>query len=113
MKKISTEFKEYIEVTAFFFFFQKLSQKANLLFIFQLCVIAECGELKEGDDWGIVPQDGSGDAHPDFPEDSDIDLKDVSSFLLRYLFYRMQYSKQSELHGVCDVHWAFFSLNED
>ncbi|XP_010223091.1 PREDICTED: peptidyl-prolyl cis-trans isomerase D-like, partial [Tinamus guttatus] len=42
----------------------------------KLCVIAECGELKEGEDWGIVPQDGSGDAHPDFPEDSDIDLKD-------------------------------------
>jgi len=53
-----------------------------------LCVIAECGELKEGDDWGIVPQDGSGDTYPDFPEDSDIDLKDVSIFLLRYLFYR-------------------------
>lgn len=51
---------------------------------FQLCVIAECGELKEGDDWGITPQDGSGDAHPDFPEDSDIDLKDVSIFLLGY-----------------------------
>jgi len=55
-----------------------------------LCVVADCGELKEGDDWGIVPQDGSGDAYPDFPEDSDIDLKDVSIFLLRYLFYRMQ-----------------------
>ncbi|XP_071893461.1 peptidyl-prolyl cis-trans isomerase D isoform X1 [Anas platyrhynchos] len=47
----------------------------------KLCVIAECGELKEGDDWGIVPQDGSGDAHPDFPEDSDIDLKDVDKIV--------------------------------
>lgn len=53
-------------------------------FYFQLCIIAECGELKEGDDWGITPQDGSGDAHPDFPEDSDIDLKDVSIFLFGY-----------------------------
>uniref|UniRef100_A0A8C9FKN0 Peptidyl-prolyl cis-trans isomerase D n=1 Tax=Pavo cristatus TaxID=9049 RepID=A0A8C9FKN0_PAVCR len=45
----------------------------------KLCVIAECGELKEGDDWGIVPQDGSGDTYPDFPEDSDIDLKDQTT----------------------------------
>ncbi|XP_012507364.1 PREDICTED: peptidyl-prolyl cis-trans isomerase D [Propithecus coquereli] len=43
----------------------------------KLCVIAECGELKEGDDWGIVPKDGSGDSHPDFPEDADIDLTDA------------------------------------
>uniref|UniRef100_A0A2K6G415 peptidylprolyl isomerase n=1 Tax=Propithecus coquereli TaxID=379532 RepID=A0A2K6G415_PROCO len=48
----------------------------------KLCVIAECGELKEGDDWGIVPKDGSGDSHPDFPEDADIDLTDVSTFRL-------------------------------
>uniref|UniRef100_A0A2K6N9Y4 Peptidyl-prolyl cis-trans isomerase D n=1 Tax=Rhinopithecus roxellana TaxID=61622 RepID=A0A2K6N9Y4_RHIRO len=36
----------------------------------KLCIIAECGELKEGDDWGIFPKDGSGDSHPDFPEDN-------------------------------------------
>ncbi|EDL15462.1 mCG20642 [Mus musculus] len=48
----------------------------------KLCVIAECGELKEGDDWGIFPKDGSGDSHPDFPEDADIDLKDVDKILL-------------------------------
>ncbi|KAB0379081.1 hypothetical protein FD755_010659 [Muntiacus reevesi] len=36
----------------------------------------KCGELKEGDDWGIFPKDGSGDSHPDFPEDADVDLKD-------------------------------------
>uniref|UniRef100_A0A2K5QJY2 Peptidyl-prolyl cis-trans isomerase D n=1 Tax=Cebus imitator TaxID=2715852 RepID=A0A2K5QJY2_CEBIM len=42
----------------------------------KFCIIAECGELKEGDGWGIFPKDGSGDSHPDFPEDSDIDLKD-------------------------------------
>jgi peptidyl-prolyl isomerase D len=47
-----------------------------------LCVIAECGELTEGDDWGMFPKDGSGDSHPDFPEDADIDLKDVSTFRL-------------------------------
>ncbi|XP_010182057.1 PREDICTED: peptidyl-prolyl cis-trans isomerase D, partial [Mesitornis unicolor] len=47
----------------------------------KLCIIADCGELKEGDDWGIVPQDGSGDAHPDFPEDSDTDLKDVDKIV--------------------------------
>ncbi|XP_019588694.2 peptidyl-prolyl cis-trans isomerase D isoform X1 [Rhinolophus sinicus] len=48
----------------------------------KLCVIAECGELKEGDDWGIFPKDGSGDSYPDFPEDADIDLKDVDKMLL-------------------------------
>ncbi|XP_075807132.1 peptidyl-prolyl cis-trans isomerase D isoform X1 [Microtus pennsylvanicus] len=48
----------------------------------KLCIIAECGELKEGDDWGIFPKDGSGDSHPDFPEDADIDLKDVDKILL-------------------------------
>lgn len=48
----------------------------------KLCVIAVCGELKEGDDWGIFPKDGSGDSHPDFPEDADIDLKDVDKILL-------------------------------
>ncbi|EPY83683.1 peptidyl-prolyl cis-trans isomerase D [Camelus ferus] len=48
----------------------------------KLCVIAECGELKDGDDWGIFPKDGSSDSHPDFPEDADIDLKDVDKILL-------------------------------
>lgn len=48
----------------------------------ELCVIAECGELKEGGDWGLVPQDGSGDSYPDFPEDADVDLKDVDKILL-------------------------------
>ncbi|KAJ8399273.1 hypothetical protein AAFF_G00413110 [Aldrovandia affinis] len=45
----------------------------------KLCVIAECGEHKPGDDWGVAPNDGSGDAHPDFPEDSDVDFKDVNN----------------------------------
>uniref|UniRef100_A0A2K5QXC7 peptidylprolyl isomerase n=1 Tax=Cebus imitator TaxID=2715852 RepID=A0A2K5QXC7_CEBIM len=45
--------------------------------------VKECGELKEGDDWGIFPKDGSGDSHPDFPEDEDIDLKDVDKILLK------------------------------
>ena len=44
----------------------------------QPCIIADCGEHKEGDSWGFAPKDGSGDSHPDFPEDSDIDFKDVS-----------------------------------
>lgn len=47
-----------------------------------MCVIAECGELKEGDDWGIFPKDGSGDSHPDFPEVADVDLKDVDKIVL-------------------------------
>lgn len=48
----------------------------------KLCVIIECGELKEGDDWGIFPTDGSSDSHPNFPEDADRDLKDVDKILL-------------------------------
>ncbi|CAM4547520.1 peptidyl-prolyl cis-trans isomerase D isoform X1 [Lepidochelys kempii] len=47
----------------------------------KLCIIAECGELKEGDNWGISPVDGSGDTHPDFPEDSDVDLKDIDKIV--------------------------------
>ncbi|XP_003221776.1 peptidyl-prolyl cis-trans isomerase D [Anolis carolinensis] len=47
----------------------------------KLCIIAECGELKEGDNWGISPMDGSGDTHADFPEDADIDLKDVDKIV--------------------------------
>ncbi|XP_034454897.1 peptidyl-prolyl cis-trans isomerase D [Hippoglossus hippoglossus] len=45
------------------------------------CVIADCGEHKEGDSWGCAPKDGSGDSHPDFPEDSEIDFKDVFKVL--------------------------------
>ncbi|KAK2904442.1 peptidyl-prolyl cis-trans isomerase D [Channa argus] len=45
------------------------------------CVIADCGEHKDGDSWGVAPNDGSGDMHPDFPEDSDIDFKDVDKVL--------------------------------
>ncbi|XP_012373350.1 peptidyl-prolyl cis-trans isomerase D [Octodon degus] len=48
----------------------------------KLCVIADCGELKAGDDWGIFPKDGSGDSYPDFPEDADVDLKDVDKIVL-------------------------------
>uniref|UniRef100_A0A3B4GYR6 peptidylprolyl isomerase n=1 Tax=Pundamilia nyererei TaxID=303518 RepID=A0A3B4GYR6_9CICH len=44
------------------------------------CIIADCGEHKDGDSWGAAPSDGT-DAHPDFPEDSDIDFKDVSIIL--------------------------------
>ncbi|KAJ8015431.1 hypothetical protein DPEC_G00026040 [Dallia pectoralis] len=45
------------------------------------CFIADCGEHKDGDDWGVAPNDGSGDTHPEFPEDSDFDLKDVDKVL--------------------------------
>lgn len=48
------------------------------LYVSQPCIIADCGEHKAGDDWGVAPDDGSGDAHPDFPEDSDLDFNDVS-----------------------------------
>ncbi|XP_076005142.1 peptidyl-prolyl cis-trans isomerase D [Genypterus blacodes] len=45
------------------------------------CFIADCGEHKDGDSWGAASVDGSGDAHPDFPEDADIDFKDVDKVL--------------------------------
>lgn len=41
------------------------------------CVISECGGHEDGDSWGVEPNNGSGDAHPDFPEDSDLDFKDL------------------------------------
>lgn len=48
----------------------------------KLCIIAECKKLKEGDDWGTFPEDGSGDSHSDFPKDAGIDLKDVDKISL-------------------------------
>lgn len=58
----------------------------------QPCVIADCGEHKDGDSWGAPAGDGTGDAHPDFPEDSDVDFKDVSvtaGFDLQGLCFRL------------------------
>ncbi|XP_061691980.1 peptidyl-prolyl cis-trans isomerase D [Syngnathoides biaculeatus] len=45
------------------------------------CLIADCGEHKDGDSWGEAPSDGTGDAHHDFPEDSDVDFKDVDKVM--------------------------------
>lgn len=45
------------------------------------CVIADCGEHKDEDSWGSELSDASGDTHPDFPEDSNIDFKDVDNVL--------------------------------
>lgn len=45
------------------------------------CVVADCGEHKDEDSWGAASMDGSGDVHPDFPEDSDLDFKDVDKVL--------------------------------
>ncbi|XP_068571319.1 peptidyl-prolyl cis-trans isomerase D [Cebidichthys violaceus] len=45
------------------------------------CVIADCGEHKDEDSWSAGPSDGTGDTHPDFPEDSDVDFKDVDKVL--------------------------------
>nr|XP_057920276.1 peptidyl-prolyl cis-trans isomerase D [Doryrhamphus excisus] len=45
------------------------------------CIIADCGEHKDGDSWAVVSDDGTGDTHPDFPEDSDVDFKDVDKVL--------------------------------
>ncbi|CAH1267646.1 PPID [Branchiostoma lanceolatum] len=43
----------------------------------QPCVIADCGELLPGDDEGLSMDDGTGDTYMDWPEDSDVDLKNV------------------------------------
>ncbi|XP_062856733.1 peptidyl-prolyl cis-trans isomerase D [Trichomycterus rosablanca] len=45
------------------------------------CIIVECGEHKAGDGWAVAPNDGSGDVHPDFPEDSDLDFIDADKIL--------------------------------
>ncbi|XP_068596142.1 peptidyl-prolyl cis-trans isomerase D [Brachionichthys hirsutus] len=45
------------------------------------CVVADCGEHKDGDSWGAALDDGTGDAHPDFPEDSDVNLQDADQVL--------------------------------
>ncbi|XP_060741289.1 peptidyl-prolyl cis-trans isomerase D [Tachysurus vachellii] len=45
------------------------------------CIIADCGEHKADDDWAVASDDGSGDVYPDFPEDSDVDFKDVDKVL--------------------------------
>lgn len=54
----------------------------------QPCAIADCGEHKDGDSWGAAPNDGSGDAHSDYPEDSDINLKDVSTVAVKSLIFK-------------------------
>ncbi|XP_048456499.1 peptidyl-prolyl cis-trans isomerase D isoform X4 [Rhincodon typus] len=43
------------------------------------CSITNCGEIREGDDLGLAPADGSGDAYPDFPEDIDGGMNDICS----------------------------------
>ncbi|XP_030048087.1 peptidyl-prolyl cis-trans isomerase D-like [Microcaecilia unicolor] len=47
----------------------------------KLCIIADCGELKDGNERVMSPEDGSGDTHPDFPEDSDVELNDVDKII--------------------------------
>uniref|UniRef100_A0A4W3I1L3 Peptidyl-prolyl cis-trans isomerase D n=1 Tax=Callorhinchus milii TaxID=7868 RepID=A0A4W3I1L3_CALMI len=46
----------------------------------KLCAIEDCGQI-EGDDWGLAPNDGSGDAYPDFPEDADDQVDDVDKII--------------------------------
>lgn len=82
----------------------------QLTALLQLCVIADCGELKEGDDWGLFPQDGSGDSYPDFPEDADVDLKDVSApgcFVTRY---NQALNRMTHMQHVCilSYRWTKF-----
>ncbi|XP_072440359.1 peptidyl-prolyl cis-trans isomerase D [Chiloscyllium punctatum] len=45
------------------------------------CSITNCGEIKEGDDLGLAPADGSGDAYPDFPEDIDGGMNDIDKII--------------------------------
>lgn len=58
----------------------------------QPCVIADCGEHKDGDSWGAAPNDGTGDTHPDYPEDSDINFKDVR--MCEVLIFRVSWANQ-------------------
>lgn len=52
------------------------------------CLITNCGQLQPGQEFGLFQPDESEDVYPPFPEDSDLDFLNVSSFnfLLFLLF---------------------------
>ncbi|KFM57362.1 Peptidyl-prolyl cis-trans isomerase D, partial [Stegodyphus mimosarum] len=47
----------------------------------ELCIIENCGEYKPGEDFGLCENDGTEDVFPPFPEDSDMDFKDIDHIL--------------------------------
>lgn len=46
-------------------------------FKFQHCIISNCGEYAPGEDFGLRENDGTEDVYTPFPEDSDINFKEV------------------------------------
>ncbi|XP_042222467.1 peptidyl-prolyl cis-trans isomerase D-like isoform X2 [Homarus americanus] len=42
------------------------------------CEIYDCGELKSGDSFGIVDDDGTVDTYPQFPDDSDVNFEEAT-----------------------------------
>lgn len=59
-----------------------------MFYIFQLCVISDCGELAPGEE--AVKDDGTGDLYPDFPTESDIDFTKVNCPVTFWLAYIKQ-----------------------
>ncbi|UYV78225.1 PPID [Cordylochernes scorpioides] len=49
--------------------------------VWKECAIVDCGELKPGEDMGLMEQDGTQDVYPPFPEDSDLNFEQVESIL--------------------------------
>jgi len=45
------------------------------------CVIADCGEFEGGQDWGLLPNDGTEDVYPEWPDDTDMDFKLVNDVI--------------------------------
>ena len=52
-------------------------------------MIADCGEILEGEDDGYTVQDdGTGDMYASYPQDADFDLKEVNNFVINLLLCR-------------------------
>lgn len=42
------------------------------------CIIENCGQYKPGEDFGLVENDSTGDVYTDWPDDSELDFKDIN-----------------------------------
>ncbi|KAG8198691.1 hypothetical protein JTE90_015515 [Oedothorax gibbosus] len=47
----------------------------------ELCIISNCGEYKPGEDFGMCENDGTEDIYAPFPEDCDMDYKNIENTL--------------------------------
>lgn len=47
----------------------------------KVCLIENCGEILPGEDFGIGESDGTGDVYPLYPDDSDVNFKEIDQVL--------------------------------